>query len=67
MFLCCPVVATGTGSLCHVFYGAQACGGAKYILDGPTQPGGVAWLPTSWNTDGLRAEVLQIESVVDTM
>ena len=63
----CAVFATAGQSLCHIFYGSTACGGASYLLDGPTAPGAVSWLPASWNSDGLRAEVLQIESVLDTM
>ena len=61
------VAATGDGSLCHIFYGAELCGGAMYLLDGPVSPGGAPWLPSDWNTDGLRAEVLQIDSVIGTM
>ena len=53
--------------MCHIFYGSASCGGASYLLDGPTAPGAASWLPASWNSDGLRAEVLQIDSVLDTV
>ena len=61
------VAATADGSLCHVFYGANECGGAMYLMDGPVAPGDVGWLPQAWGIDSLRSEVMQVDSVIDTM